>query len=102
MLSYPSPCHCGGPSHRWPQLEETVKSLSSCFGDTVSSIEGDREKTLGSEHLRVGVHLGISKAVPREAWGGGWVRDSMCVSFPRVPYLAVARTFEKIEEVSAR
>lgn len=23
-------------------------------------------------------------------------------SFPRVPYLAVARTFEKIEEVSAR
>lgn len=101
MLSYPSPCHCGGPSHRWPQLEETVKSLH-VLGTQSAALKGTERKHWGASVLRVGVHLGISKAVPREAWGGGWVRDSMCVSFPRVPYLAVARTFEKIEEVSAR
>ena len=38
-------------------------------------------------------------------WAGGSVGVHMLLFFfssPRVPYLAVARAFEKIEEVSAR
>lgn len=33
-------------------------------------------------------------------WSG--VSEQACVYLCRVPYLAVARTFERIEEVSAR
>lgn len=72
------------------------------LGTQSAVLKGTERKPWRASGLWVGVHLGISKAVPREVWEGGWVRDIMCVSFPRVPYLAVARTFEKIEEVSAR
>lgn len=53
-----------------------------------------------------GAHVYIWEFVRLSPGGvGRWAVEGQCVcplSFPRVPYLAVARTFEKIEEVSAR
>lgn len=69
-------------------------------------------KGMERENVRQDVreHLGISrsftgKRVGAGCWAGGSVGVHMLLFFfssPRVPYLAVARAFEKIEEVSAR
>lgn len=66
-----------------------------------SSIEGDRENP-GEQGW---AWFWVSQGCPR---GGGWRTAWVYMlllylpPLPRVPYLAVARTFEKIEEVSAR
>lgn len=66
--------------------------------------------TGGSRQISCVPVLGTQAAAPKVG-GGRWtdewtvwvVHTALCLSsFPRVPYLAVARTFEKIEEVSAR
>ena len=71
-------------------------------------------KGTGRKPLEAGrvvcMHLGLSRAGPRRVWRGRGMEGppgmhtlpSCLFPFPRVPYLAVARTFEKIEEVSAR
>lgn len=80
-----------------------------CLGETIGLSEGDGERTpgRGQDCLRA---PGDQQVFDWEACGGRELgrrqrgcTHSSCFSFsPRVPYLAVARAFEKIEEVSAR
>lgn len=100
----PVPVAVGHLSPR-PLLEETQTCPVMFWGHS-SGMEGDRGNGLVRERgsLWRTFTFGSSQGRPWEAWGGGRV-EGQCVyplSFPRVPYLAVARTFEKIEEVSAR
>lgn len=106
----PVPGTAGGPVSGGFSGRKLANLSPPCFGGTIGSSEGDREKALGSGWGGVVCIWGFSKAVPREVWGGRWLEGqrgcthSSCFLFSsrRVPYLAVARTFEKIEEVSAR